>query len=499
MKKLLCLVGCCIFVTLATPVWSLQSGELVYTTQAGIPIKSNTSLAGEVLFSVEEAGASLTWLGYAPADTSWSRIRMGNQEGFVETGNLLPYNPLQNQTPIVKRVINALPEASVVLATAATRAFAGISPGAREYAQRTNRTETLRWLVQLGGLEQSISLEEINQHNLARGVAAVSSLPKGPVSIKNPPLSKANPLEPSQKEVQDMPSECAQFVDAPITEEEARQLNELSLVGLANRYGDFLKQMSPNLMEMHKHMYEMIVTLASRSKRLGPYRVFIANSKEVNAFSTIGGDVVITRGLLEWLFRFGNENELSFILGHEIKHIITADGLTRWRDVKVELCNQILRKDAPPALAKLRPAYRKSLDSSCNGFLNLDHMQADLRQVFVDRYIQRIGCQSYEDDLEKAADIEGLRLSVQAHYKPMYKELFSQLQDATDFSNHPKNSERIQNLDVWMQQVRPTESSFGYPDWPFDRYSVVTLPAAFGALQGTQLPSPAPLALLCRR
>lgn len=50
--------------------------------------------------------------------------------------------------------------------------------------------------------------------------------------------------------------------------------------------------------------------------------VIILNSDERNAFATLGGNIIITTGLLKLL---NSENALSMVLGHEIAHIKHRD------------------------------------------------------------------------------------------------------------------------------------------------------------------------------
>lgn len=57
-----------------------------------------------------------------------------------------------------------------------------------------------------------------------------------------------------------------------------------------------------------------------------PYNIdiSISNQKEPNAFAMMGGKIVITKGMLK---EIQNENELTFILGHEMGHFKHRDHL----------------------------------------------------------------------------------------------------------------------------------------------------------------------------
>lgn len=60
--------------------------------------------------------------------------------------------------------------------------------------------------------------------------------------------------------------------------------------------------------------------LAIHSERATlPWKFGIIDSEDVNAFSTPGGHVLITRGLFE---RMRNESELAGVLAHEVAHVV---------------------------------------------------------------------------------------------------------------------------------------------------------------------------------
>lgn len=59
-----------------------------------------------------------------------------------------------------------------------------------------------------------------------------------------------------------------------------------------------------------------------------PYRFYVVNDKEVNAFSIMGGYVFVTTGLLRTA---GSEAELAGVLGHEVGHIVARHSLEQLR------------------------------------------------------------------------------------------------------------------------------------------------------------------------
>ncbi|AFY69484.1 peptidase M48 Ste24p [Thalassoporum mexicanum PCC 7367] len=76
------------------------------------------------------------------------------------------------------------------------------------------------------------------------------------------------------------------------------------------------------------YVNELAVSLAA-STDLEPERqaiieIFLINNPQVNAAAFPGGQLIVTRGLLE---QVESENELSFVLGHEIGHFAARDSL----------------------------------------------------------------------------------------------------------------------------------------------------------------------------
>jgi beta-barrel assembly-enhancing protease len=68
-------------------------------------------------------------------------------------------------------------------------------------------------------------------------------------------------------------------------------------------------------------------TLARTSKRPDlPYRFYIVNTPEVNAFAIPGGHIYLTRGLIE---RTRNVPELAGVIGHEVAHVAARHGIQK--------------------------------------------------------------------------------------------------------------------------------------------------------------------------
>lgn len=72
--------------------------------------------------------------------------------------------------------------------------------------------------------------------------------------------------------------------------------------------------------EINRYVNLLGDQLASHTSRADlPWRFYVVDSKEVNAFSLPGGYVYVNRGLIE---RTSRMDELAGVLGHEIGHVV---------------------------------------------------------------------------------------------------------------------------------------------------------------------------------
>lgn len=162
--------------------------------------------------------------------------------------------------------------------------------------------------------------------------------------------------------------------------------------------------------------------VANKSRRFNFEPV---HGDEPNAFALPGGFVFVTRSLIE-LCRH-NQDEVAFILGHEMAHVIRGHAM-----------NRIVSNSAIAAASRAAP----------------------IRGV-LSGWLRKVGVQflesAYSQDMEFEADELGMRLADAAGYDPRAcVQLFSRLAkpDTTAgrfdlsvyFSSHPPFNERINNI-----------------------------------------------------
>ena len=148
--------------------------------------------------------------------------------------------------------------------------------------------------------------------------------------------------------------------------------------GLASRYG--APVLDPEQKATEQYVQKIGAVLASQAKRKLPFQFHLVPQRGlVNAFALPGGHVFVGQGLLD-LMR--SEDEVAFVLGHEIEHIDHYHSAER---VQVE-------------------ARMRKLDLGALG--QLAELPAELWQA------------GYGKDEEAEADREGLRLACLSGYSP---------------------------------------------------------------------------------
>ncbi len=152
---------------------------------------------------------------------------------------------------------------------------------------------------------------------------------------------------------------------------------------------------------------------------------------EANAFALPGGFIFVTRSLLElcdW-----NQDEIAFVLGHEMAHVIRGHAM-----------NRIIANSAIAVGARAAPV--RGLLAGWLGRVGVKFLES-----------------AYSQDLELEADTLGARLAAAAGYDPHAPmQLFSRLRELNQpakqsglgnyFSSHPGFDVRIHNVDRLRRQ-----------------------------------------------
>ncbi len=153
------------------------------------------------------------------------------------------------------------------------------------------------------------------------------------------------------------------------------------------------------------------------------FNFYIISSPEINAFALPGGFVFFTDSLLN--FCAGSEDEIAFVLSHEIGHVIKGHSF-----------NRLLAEYSLATIGK---------------FIRVTGVfQAAVKEI-TSRYL----ASKYSRDNEFEADNFGVRLMKAAKFNPggavSFFDKLSQLKEGRSefpayFSSHPTTDERIKNV-----------------------------------------------------
>ena len=180
----------------------------------------------------------------------------------------------------------------------------------------------------------------------------------------------------------------------------------------------------------------------------------IVRSPEVNAFSTPGGNVLVTTGLLE---RLNDEAELAFVLGHEIAHVDHEHGL-------LALKGAIQGDEALKSVVQLTLRKDKEKEPITNLFEDLKIFEKT-SAAFADLVVSKGNV--FSASQERDADATGLSYAVKAGYDPAAAQrVFEMLQGAGGTQktmSHGAPEKRRSELD--KEIAKHGSGKTGYSRW----------------------------------
>ena len=232
---------------------------------------------------------------------------------------------------------------------------------------------------------------------LVVGVAALYLSQRRPQPTPVSTNAVVNVVADMQRDISRVPMRFTRLSD----EEEIRIGNQL-----AQQYAVPMKELSPEDFALEKYIRRVGGTVALRAHRQLPYTFHLIPERAlINAFSLPGGHVYIGKGLLDFMT---SEDQLAFILGHELEHIDHYHCAER---VQVEAWLRKLKLDVVGAIVQIPLAIWET---------------------------------GYTKDEEFEADREGMHLAVRSGYSPygavsMFEQ-FSKLHD--EYVVHAQNPEQ---------------------------------------------------------
>ena len=184
---------------------------------------------------------------------------------------------------------------------------------------------------------------------------------------------------------------------------------------------------------------DQIANLTSRADL--PWRFYVVDSKEVNAFAVPGGYVYVNRGLIE---RTTKMDELAGVLGHEIGHVVRRHSIQQMEKAQG---------------ANVGVTLACILTSICNSQVAQAGINIAGSAVFA-RF-------SRQDELE--ADQEAVANTARANINPegivsMFNKLLEERKSRPSavegwFATHPLEENRIQAAQATINQIPASQRS----------------------------------------
>jgi predicted Zn-dependent protease len=185
--------------------------------------------------------------------------------------------------------------------------------------------------------------------------------------------------------------------------------------------------------EVMMYMNCMANVIGQHSERpMIPYHAAVIKSNEINAFSTPGGYIFVTSGLVALL---DNEAQLAMVVGHEIAHIA--------------------QKHAVDAIKKSKVAA--GFSDIFKGGLTVVNMEKNMDQIekLIIELAGNLIAHDYDSTIEIQSDLAGVSYAMKAGYNPSaMMQVIEKLKvkDTEAGGSHPKSIERLDKLTKWLEQ-----------------------------------------------
>jgi len=221
------------------------------------------------------------------------------------------------------------------------------------------------------------------------------------------------------------------------------QLGLQSAPSMAQQMGGEIPDGDPRTEEVRRTGLHVVQN--SDAAKATQYRFqfhLLADPKTINAFALPGGQIFITRGLLD---RLSNEAQLAGVLGHESGHVVAR-----------HTSEQLAKTDLMQSLVAAVGVAASDRDHPGQGY------SAQMIASFVAQMQQL----RYSRADESQADELGLKFMSQAGYDPRAMiEVMQILKQASPGSSnsdsefmqtHPNPEHRIEDIDVWIKKNYPS-------------------------------------------
>lgn len=202
-----------------------------------------------------------------------------------------------------------------------------------------------------------------------------------------------------------------------------------------------------------------------------PWTFAVIQNDTPNAFSSPGGYVVVTTGLLK---KMTNEAQLAGVLAHEIGHVVHRHSIKRYQSAKATQCDiatvgaYVLGKGVKAAEQLLPPETRDAAkwSKSFDNF-DLDKAEGGFVVFIMDAVMKVIELLGNEKEDEFQADATALELVSFAGYDAAeYEKFLASLGNSGGgFSKHPSTTDRVAKLKALREgDLAPFATGTAKPD-----------------------------------
>lgn len=262
--------------------------------------------------------------------------------------------------------------------------------------------------------------------------------------------------------------ECERMSQREPPWEEERDIGGAVALGIAQKGGGFFVEPavdggvarpdSSMTDQLNLAVAEVGFTVANYSPRSEITWTFgVLESPSPNAFSTPGGYVLVTRGLLKQL---DNESQLAGVLAHEIAHVSLRHALHVYRTTKVGVC--VADKMAAASIGTVNV---KSGGQRTGSLISGAELQKKLIEKIIDPTIDALVSKGFAQGDEFEADAMAVDLLAMAGYDPReYSAMLKKLPaEKGVYPNHPSPLERVKKVDA---RLSGTWKDFGFEHAP---------------------------------
>ena len=253
--------------------------------------------------------------------------------------------------------------------------------------------------------------------------------------------------------------ECEKLRDMMVAINEENAIGGAIAVNIVGNNGGLVissKRRSPEL-RLNRYINKVGRNLGSQSERPTLEWTFgILDTDAFNAYSTPGGYVFVSRGLLE---QIDNEAQLAGVLAHEIAHVTERHALELYSAIKANQCQTSLAAEVGAKEAASALGFEGALDSPI-GFIDFDDVaNLDILAKLVDDLVDSLTTRGFAKADEFEADRKAAELLLNAGYDPgEYKRFLAKI--PSEGPTHPSNADRQSRLTDWEQEKIEDEDPF---------------------------------------